>query len=101
MPGKRISSEKRTVAKMIRLYCRLNHGGKDLCAGCREVRDYAMLRLDKCRYGEGKPVCSKCETHCYRPDMKQRIKLIMQFSGPRMILYHPVELFLYLFRKLK
>ena len=101
MSGKRIDSEKRTVTKMIRLYCRLNHGEQDCCVDCREVLEYAMLRLEKCRYGLGKPVCSKCTTHCYRQDMKEKIRIIMRFSGPRMMIYHPWELLLYLFRKMK
>lgn len=95
----RITSEKRTVDKMVHLYCRLNHGGKELCSECKVLLDYTVLRLDKCKYGKDKTVCSECRTHCYHPDMRKQIKIVMRFSGPRMILYHPVELFIYLFRK--
>lgn len=95
----RISSEKRTVSKMIQLYCRLNHRQETLCPECKELLDYAMMRLDKCPYGEAKTVCSQCETHCYRMEKREKIKMIMRFSGPRMLFYHPYELLVYLFRK--
>lgn len=46
--------EKRLVCRMIALYCRKNHGGKTLCADCRELSEYACARLDKCRVCEKK-----------------------------------------------
>ena len=39
---------------------------------------------------ETKTFCSNCRVHCYRPDMRERIREVMRFSGPRMMLYHPV-----------
>ena len=28
--------------------------------------------------------------HCYQPQMREQIRQVMRFSGPRMLLYHPV-----------
>ncbi|MBU0518176.1 nitrous oxide-stimulated promoter family protein [bacterium] len=42
--------------------------------------DYAILRLKRCHY-HPKPPCKQCPTHCYKPDMRQRIKEVMKFSG--------------------
>lgn len=83
--------EKRTVALMIRLYCRRKHGAaKKLCPECEALTQYALLRSDKCPFTETKSFCSNCRVHCYKPEMRERIREVMRFSGPRMLLYHPV-----------
>ena len=76
---------------MIRLYCRKKHGyKKQLCPECSLTLDYARERTEKCPFGANKPVCSKCKVHCYKPEFREKIRTIMRFSGPRMILYHPL-----------
>lgn len=30
------------------------------------------------------------KVHCYKPAMREKIREVMRFSGPRMMLYHPV-----------
>lgn len=88
--GKR-EREKRTVALMIRLYCRKKHGTKkNLCLECEALSQYAMQRSDKCPFMETKTFCSNCRVHCYKPEMREKIREVMRFSGPRMILHHPV-----------
>ena len=83
--------EKKTVALMIRLYCNRQHGSKNiLCSECQALHDYAMLRSDKCPFMDTKTFCSNCRVHCYKKDMREKIREVMRFSGPRMILYHPV-----------
>lgn len=82
--------EKATVEQMIKLYCRKNHGGKTLCPACRELLEYALQRSDKCPFMESKTFCSNCKVHCYKQDMRERIRTVMAFSGPRMIFHHPV-----------
>lgn len=98
MKDNRISSEKHTLERMIGLYCRLNHANK-MCVDCQEVLDYGLYRLECCRYGNGKPACSKCHTHCYKPVMRERIRKIMRFSGPRMIIYYPVDFIKHIFHR--
>ena len=95
----RITWEKRTVRHMIGLWCRKNHGGKELCNECRELLDYSLARLEHCRFGNAKTKCHKCPVHCYRPDMREKIRTVMRFSGPRMRLYHPLEAMRYLLSK--
>ena len=76
---------------MIGLYCRKNHKTPkgQLCAECSELRDYVFQRTDRCPYGDDKTFCSNCRTHCYKLEMRERIRAVMRFSGPRMILYRP------------
>ncbi len=83
--------EKVVVSQMIALYCRKNHHtGKELCSECTRLRDYAVERSDKCPYMETKTFCSNCKVHCYKPEMREKIREVMRFSGPRMMFYHPV-----------
>lgn len=83
--------EKETVALMIKLYCGKKHGTKKkLCAECEALSQYAMQRSDKCPFMQTKTFCSNCRVHCYKPEMREKIREVMRFSGPRMIFYHPV-----------
>ena len=82
--------EKMIVSQMIELYCRKKHGGKELCPDCVQLRDYACLRSDQCPFMETKTFCSNCKENCYKPVMREKIRAVMRFSGPRMIFYHPI-----------
>lgn len=82
--------EKATVSLMIALYCRKKHGTRTLCPDCAALDAYARQRSDRCPMMEAKTFCSNCKIHCYRPEMRQRIREVMRFSGPRMIFHHPV-----------
>jgi hypothetical protein len=85
----RLSREARTVRTMIGMHCRARHGSTQLCAECRDLEAYAMARLDKCPFGENKTVCSLCPVHCYKPEMRQRVREVMRYAGPRMMSSHP------------
>ncbi len=102
-PPRRLAREEKTIAAMIALYCRDHHAGAGdadaaaagpgadgLCHECAELLAYARLRLEKCRYGADKPTCANCETHCYKPAMRERVREVMRYSGPRMLKLHPV-----------
>ncbi len=84
--------EKKTVSEMIALCCRKNHGitRGEFCTECKELRDYAWLCSDKCPFMENKTFCSNCKVHCYKPEMREKIRKVMRHSGPRMIFHHPV-----------
>ncbi len=89
--GPKISKEKDIVAKMIHIYCKKKHHHKELCSECHDLKDYALKRLSFCRFGEEKTACAKCPIHCYKPEYRQKIKEVMRYSGPWMLLYHPIE----------
>lgn len=83
--------EKEIVALMIGLYCSKHHGTKgELCPECQKLQDYAFKRSDNCPFIETKTFCSNCKVHCYKAEMRTKIKMVMKFSGPRMIFHHPV-----------
>jgi len=75
---------------MIELYCSSKHGGGSLCGECAGLLSYAMVRLDNCHFGEGKPTCANCAVHCYSGGNRERVREVMRFSGPRMIYRHPL-----------
>jgi hypothetical protein len=99
--------EERVVTEMIALYCRGNHaaagngsaaargghaasrGIDALCPECRELADYARTRSEHCPFMETKTFCSNCKVHCYSPEMRERIRAVMRYSGPRMLFHHP------------
>lgn len=112
----RIEQEKQTVRQMIEIYCQakkhhssigLMHGKsglgneKKLCQECSALLVYAHARLDHCKFGEQKPTCKKCPIHCYMPVMKEQMRELMRYAGPRMIWYHPIAAIKHIFRELK
>ena len=86
----RIEREARTVSVMIRDYCSFHHKGNENCSECAELLDYAIERLKKCPFQEGKTTCANCPVHCYRPEMREKIRTVMRYAGPRMIYRHPI-----------
>jgi len=87
--NKRVDRERKTIGIMIKMYCRNNHDSKNnLCEECSELSDYANIRLDSCVFGDKKPVCAKCPIHCYKSDMREKIKVVMIQIGPKMIFSH-------------
>lgn len=88
--GRRLEREAETAAVMIDLFCRYHHGCGRICPECRKLSDYALNRLAACPFGEHKPTCSRCPVHCYRPAMREAIREVMRYAGPRMILSRPV-----------
>ena len=83
--------ELRTLDTMIGMYCRRHHGGRDLCPDCAGLAAYARRRLERCVFGDAKPTCANCTVHCYKADMREKARVMMRWSGPRMLLRHPVK----------
>lgn len=96
----RIEREKKTIKLMIEIFCRKNHRTKgSLCEECSELLEYADKRLTLCKFGDEKSTCSRCKVHCYKRDMKEKIKKVMKFSGPRLLIYNPIELIRHMLNK--
>ena len=89
--SERIAREKTTVAAMLRIYCADHHGGLEtLCDECYRLLVYAQNRLDSCPFRDAKPACNHCQVHCYSQTMRDRVKAVMRYAGPRMPLRHPI-----------
>lgn len=86
------ADEKKLVSEMIALYCRKQHHSPrgTLCPDCAALHDYALARIDRCPFMETKTFCSACKVHCYQPAMREKIRAVMRWAGPRMLPRHPV-----------
>jgi hypothetical protein len=90
-PSKRLNREWETMEAMIKIHCRDRHGATaGLCAECRQLLDYARVRLERCRFGAEKPTCAKCPVHCYQRARREQVKVVMRYAGSRMLWEHPV-----------
>lgn len=97
-----LRTEMKTVAAMVEIYCRAHHHADgSQCQQCNDLLDYARMRLDRCPYGESKPTCNKCPIHCYKPEQKEKMRLVMRYSGPRMLLPHPLLAIRHLYKETK
>jgi predicted amidophosphoribosyltransferase len=87
----RLDRERRTIRLMIGVYCQDHHETRDgLCETCQDLHTYAMQRIEKCPFKENKPTCARCPVHCYKPEMRERVRQVMRYAGPRMLLLHPI-----------
>jgi len=68
----RIRREKKTIDVMIRMYCRTHHGAPILCDECSGLLSYAPRKI------------------CYSRTMREDVRRVMRFSGPRMPAAHPL-----------
>ena len=97
----RRARELKTIEAMVRLYCQ-GHGHQGrapLCADCAALFEYATRRLERCVFGDSKPACTNCLVHCYNAEMRERIRVVMRWAGPRMSLRHPILAALHLLDK--
>lgn len=88
---KKRASEKKIVAQMVTIYC---HGKRHertgtLCEDCQKLLEYANTRIEHCPFMESKTFCAHCKVHCYKPAMREQIRQVMAYAGPRMLLHHP------------
>lgn len=95
-PSKRLEREKRTIAVMIAMYHRGVHAPGPLCPDCAALLEYALQRIEKCPSGADKPACANCDIHCYKPELREQVRTVMRYAGPRMLLRHPVLALLHL-----
>ena len=94
---KKLIEEYKIVCEMIDLYHRKNDKFSDSEIG--ELKAYVKKKLSSCPHGPDKPFCSYCKIHCYEPKMRDKIREIMRFSGPRFIFYRPGKTIKHLLHK--
>ena len=88
-PNRRLARERKTIHRMIALYCRAHHDtsrGRPICPDCQSLAAYAFERIDRCPSSMRKPQCATCPIHCYNPAMRESVRAVMRHAGPRMML---------------
>lgn len=88
----RRTRELKTLTVMLRLYCRAHKHQEQqgLCPRCIRLLDYAARRLEACIFGDAKPTCTNCLVHCYSQNLREEMRTVMRWAGPRMLLRHPI-----------
>ncbi len=108
----------RVLGDFISIFCRENHqaeakgvfpikdvrlrhslGNKDLvlCHNCQKLLNHGITKLLLCPY-DPKPMCKKCQTHCYAPSYREKVREVMKFSGLYLVKHGRLDLmFHYIF----
>ena len=94
----RLNREETTIKILIGIYCSGRHGSRSgLCTECSTLLEYALERIGRCPFGMSKPVCRNCTIHCYKPEMREKIRRVMRYAGPRLLLRHPMLSLMHIF----
>lgn len=94
---RRMARERKTFRAMLGMFCHDKHGtASGLCAACEQVHAYALERSAHCPFQADKPTCLKCPVHCYKPEMRSKVRDVMRYAGPKMMMRHPVLALLHL-----
>jgi len=54
------------------------------CTDCSDFLQYAIERRLRCPL-DPKPACKHCRVHCYKTEMREKVREVMRFSGPALI----------------
>lgn len=87
---KKRQREQAMMGRMIARYCHKKHGTDGLCAECEALRAYSHQRSEHCPRMAEKSFCLHCPSPCYCEDMRTRVRQVMRYCGPRMLLHEPV-----------
>ncbi|MCX5774676.1 MAG: nitrous oxide-stimulated promoter family protein [Fusobacteria bacterium] len=88
---RRLNREIKTLKIMVEMYCKKVHNDvKPFCEKCQESLDYVISRVENCPKKSYRGICKGCKIHCYKDVYREEIKKIMRFSGPRLIMKHPI-----------
>ena len=98
-------NELKTVHTMIKMYCHNKHKTKknNLCYECANLYSFVESKRNKCPFGDDKVFCANCKIDCYRSNalMREKIREVMRYSSPRLILKRPIMCFRHLHETLK
>ncbi len=108
----------KVLASFISIFCRENHRsvaktvfpvpderlrpvlGNDelvLCHHCQRLLSHSIAKRLLCPH-DPKPMCKKCQTHCYAPGYREKIQEVMKFSGLYLVKHGRLDLIVhYLF----
>ena len=108
----------KVLGNFISIFCREKHDGEDrdvftikddrvteclgdeeilLCEDCRKLMTHGLAKMMQCTQ-DPKPMCKKCEVHCYAPAYREKIREVMKFSGLYLVKHGRVDLMYHYFR---
>ncbi len=77
-----------------RLRNSLNNKDLVLCQDCSKLLSHGIAKLLLCPYNP-KPMCKKCETHCYAPGYREKVREVMRFSGLYLVKHGRLDLMIH------
>jgi len=103
-----IDKDLKVLAQFIEINCSNQHQSSpkvkveaqgvevNLCEECCELLSYASHRREVCSL-DPKPTCKNCHIHCYLPEMREKIRKVMRYSGIHLIKRGRIDLILHYF----
>ena len=87
-----VPKEKDTIKKSFAVYCNSHHDtkGEKLCPKCTALLATIFKKMSRCRYGITKPICDRCDNMCFGDANNKKFLEIMDASGKKMLMKHPV-----------
>jgi len=102
MADRHVRSDTRLLGDFAAIHCRGTHAGATraalasdaatlgvygkrppvVCEECAELLRYAERRRAYCPK-DPKPFCSYCDTQCYSAEMREQMRDVMRYAGPR------------------
>ncbi len=67
-----------------------------LCSDCQRLLSHGMAKLLLCTQ-DPKPMCKKCQIHCYAPGYREKIQEVMRFSGLYLVKHGRLDLMAHYF----
>lgn len=67
-----------------------------LCPDCQKLLSHGMAKLLLCTQ-DPKPMCKKCQVHCYAPGYRENIREVMKFSGLYLVRHGRLDLMAHYF----
>ena len=107
----------RVLTDFVSIFCRENHPNGDkslftiknerlqrslssgevvLCLDCQKLLTHGIAKRLQCPY-DPKPMCKKCQTHCYAPGYRERMRGVMKFSGMYLVTHGRLDLMFHYF----
>ena len=101
----KLERDQKTLARFVEVYCHGNHSADqrstvdlkshdvtalagrpiELCPDCSKLLNHALVKREHCPM-DPKPQCKDCPDHCYQPTYREKIRQVMRYSGPRLLL---------------
>lgn len=91
-PKNTVPQEKEHIRKTFGAYCNSHHETTDgkLCSKCTALLTNVMLKIQRCPYGIGKPICEKCETPCFGENVTKNFLEIMTSAQKKVFFKSPL-----------
>ncbi len=101
----RIQEDSEKLLDFVHMYCSGNHKGlskttfvfnypkvplqleegRELCDECAKLLKHAIVMRYLCPL-DPKPKCRNCPEHCYKPEYRDAMDVVMRYVGPRLML---------------